>query len=101
MAYRARSSDSRGEYIYVVCRRGFDTCKMVNDLRDSARIQTLMNKKSFIGGRFEVDATLCDHLADYNNFTEEEFVFEAYTCDNHFLGIRASQRRNTLSSQIF
>jgi hypothetical protein len=32
---------------YVVCRRGCDTCRMVSDLRDSARIHTLLNKKSF------------------------------------------------------
>jgi hypothetical protein len=39
----------------------------------------------------EVDATLCDHLTDFHNFTEEEFLFEANTYDNHFLGIAATQ----------
>jgi hypothetical protein len=79
---------------------GATHAKWVNGLRDSARIQTLMNKKSFKDGRFEVDATLCDQLANYHNFTEEEFGFEANTCDNRFLGIRASQRRNTLIANI-
>ncbi len=69
----------------------------------------LMAKISFKRGSFEVDATLCDHLAsiekfikasclslsdhlaDFHNFTEKEFGFEANTCKTHFLGITAAQ----------
>ena len=67
------------------------TCSMVHDLRTSAVIQQLMKKNTYKQGRLEVDATLCDHLADFHNFTEDEFGFEANTCDNHFLGIAAAQ----------
>jgi hypothetical protein len=55
---------------YVECpMHGCETCYMVHDLREACRIQILKEKSSFKQGRFEVDATLCDHLADFHNFT--------------------------------
>jgi hypothetical protein len=81
-----------------------ETCFMVTDLRMSPRVQQKMKTKAFKSGQLEVEATLCDHLRDFHNFSKEVFNLEANTCDNHFLGIQAanySQRKYFLSQQNY
>jgi hypothetical protein len=90
---------------HVGCR----SCAMVHDLRLSSenccenlqRNPNIDEKDLIFAGRLEVDATLCDQLADFHSFTKLEFGFEANTCNiRNTSNANISNRRGTVTSAM-
>ncbi len=73
-----------------ICCDDCEACSMFRDLRDSREVKAFMRTEAFKDGKLKVDATLCDHQGGFHAFTEEEFRFQANTCENHALGIGAA-----------